>query len=315
MGEFQLIEWIRQHAGGDHSGVELGIGDDAAILSLPAECELAVTADTLNAGVHFDADTPPENVGHKALAVNLSDLAAMGAVPRWVLLSLSMPGQDRAWFEGFINGFLGLAKEFGVALVGGDTCSGELSISVTALGQVQAGQALTRSGASPGDLIAVSGQLGNAALALKRMLDGADPGAAGLLALQKPLPRIALGASLVGKATACIDISDGLLADLGHITESSACGAEVDLSRLPGSHDLQQCDAHLRWNLQLAGGDDYELCFSIPPRLLRQLSHWSTELNLELTIIGKMVGGTGVRCIGAEGAEYIPEQAGYEHFQ
>ncbi len=315
MGEFQLIEWVRQQAGRGHPGVILGIGDDAAVLSLSAGCELVVSTDTLNAGVHFDPQTPPACLGHKALAVNLSDLAAMGAVPRWVLLSISMPEHDQAWFEGFIDGFLNLAKEFGVALVGGDTCSGGLSITVTAMGEVQAGQALSRNGAVPGDLIVASGRLGDAALALRRLLKGADPGKAGLLALQQPLPRIALGASLVGKATACIDISDGLLADLGHMVESSACGAEIELSELPTACDLQQCDSETRWNLQLGGGDDYELCFSLPSRLQSELPSWSAELGLELTVIGRMLEGDGVRCIEPGGADYSLGQTGYEHFK
>jgi thiamine-monophosphate kinase len=254
-------------------------------------------------------------LGHKALAVSLSDLAAMGAEPCWVLLSISLPGIDQAWLDGFFDGFLKLASEHSVTLVGGDTCSGELSIGVTTMGQVQQGQALTRSGARIGDLVVVSGRLGDAALALSRMHEGQHVGKSGLLALHRPVPRIALGTSLIGKATSCIDISDGLLADLGHVTEASGCGAVVQLAKLPASRELMGCEPEHRWKLQLCGGDDYELCFSIAPNHTHWLRKVSEKLAIELTVVGEIVERHGIRCIDDRGLEFNPDRAGYEHFQ
>jgi thiamine-monophosphate kinase len=315
MGEFQLIDWIKQRVGIGGAGVLMGIGDDAAVLDLPPGSELVITTDTLNAGVHFDPESNPTGIGHKALAVNLSDLAAMGATPRWVLLSISLPAMDPPWIEAFVDAFLGLASASGVSLVGGDTCRGPLSVSVTALGTVQRGQALLRGSARPGDLIVVSGSLGSAALALGEIQRGEIPGDNGLSALHQPVPRIALGSSLVGKATSCIDISDGLLADLGHLVTASACGAEIMLEQLPAGSDLQQRDPELRWKLQLSGGDDYELCFSVPAGEEEQLLRLSLALDLELTVIGKMVKGSGIRCLKPDGTEFDMENAGYEHFK
>jgi thiamine-monophosphate kinase len=264
MGEFDIIRLISDAAGPGGSGVNLGIGDDAAVLEIPGDRELVVTADTLNAGVHFLADAYAGDIGHKALAVNLSDLAAMGAEPRWALLSLSMPEIDASFAADLVAGFLSLARCHGVSLVGGDTCSGPLSVTVTAMGLVEPGNALTRSGARPGDLIVVSGTPGMAALALEQVQEGANPDAEASAALLRPIPRVALGRAFVGKATACIDISDGLLADLGHIAEASQCGAVIELGRLPCGGALAACHDDQRWRLQLTGGDDYELCFTLP---------------------------------------------------
>ncbi len=314
MGEFDLIEWIRQRAGED-SHVELGIGDDAAVLNLPVGQQLVITVDTLNAGIHFARDAPADGIGYKALAVSLSDLAAMGATPRWALLSLSLPVIEPDWIEAFIQGFLSLAMESGVALIGGDTCTGELAINVTAIGVVEAGKAISRKGASPGDLVVVSGQLGDAALAQAMMSGGQSPGKSLLLALHKPVPRIALGTSLVGKATSCIDISDGLLADLGHVVMASACGAVIDTGSLPAGPELLRCETQRRWQLQLTGGDDYELCFSIAPAETAALEQISAQLGLELSVIGRMVEGDGVRCVTPDGEEFEMDVAGYQHFK
>ncbi len=313
-GEFDVVEWIRQQAGED-ANVALGIGDDAAILKLPPGRELVITTDTLNAGIHFAHNAPADTVGHKSLAVCLSDLAAMGATPRWVLLSLSLPSMEPAWIESFIKGFLSLSKEFGVTLIGGDTCSGELAINVTALGLVEPGKALTRKGACPGDLVVVSGRLGDAALALARMSDGESPAESGLQALHKPMPRIALGTSLVEKATSCIDISDGLLADLGHVVLASACGAVIDVENLPAGPELLSCESEHRWHLQLTGGDDYELCFSIAPGRTAVLEQLSAELGLALSVIGRMVEGEGVTCVKPDGQVLELDLAGYQHFK
>lgn len=314
-GEFELIDHIRQMAADAHEGVVLGIGDDGAVLRPLAGHDLVATADTLNAGVHFTAETSAADIGHKALAVNLSDLAAMGATPRWALLSVSLSAEDSAWLNGFVGGFLSLAGDFGLALVGGDTCAGDLSLAVTALGEVPAGKALTRGGAKPGDLVVVSGCLGDAALALADRSAGTIPGEFQSLALDRPIPRVALGVSLIGKATSCIDISDGLLADLGHIAKASGCGSEIELSLLPTSESLSQREDRQRWNLQLAGGDDYELCFTISPGLEDQLTAMSERLDVPLTVIGKMVEASGVRCMAPDGGVFQPTRSGYEHFK
>jgi len=315
VGEFELIERIRRRAAASRSGVVLGIGDDAAVLSPAPGHQLVATTDTLNRGIHFDAATPPACLGHKALAVNLSDLAAMGATPRWALLSLSLPAEDPTWLDAFVGGFIGLAGEFGVVLVGGDTCAGELSVTVTALGEVAAGRALTRSGAAPGDLVAVSGLLGEAALALAERKAGRKAGAAQGRALDCPVPRVALGASLIGKATSCIDISDGLLADLGHVAEASGCGAEIELASLPASDALARLEPSRRWLLQLTGGDDYELCFTVSPHARDELAALSAATGLTLTVVGRMTSGTGIVCREPGGGDYAVPSAGYEHFR
>jgi thiamine-monophosphate kinase len=325
MSEFGLIEIIRQRASSTANGysttdkagdgVRLGIGDDAALVEVPFGHELVVTTDTLNSGIHFDPEVSAADIGHKALAVNLSDLAAMGASPRWVLLSISMPDLDQQWLEEFVDGFFSLADEAGVILVGGDTCSGGLSISVTAMGLVPGGQAITRAGGRPDDLVVVSGSIGDAALALLETQKGGHVHATGLIALHRPLPRIALGSSLVGKASACIDISDGLLADLGHVAKASGCAAIIELDRLPTAAALRGLNPEERWKLQLAGGDDYELCFTIPPGTRPDLPGMASELEIDLTVVGKLTQGDGIRCLAADGSEFEMQSAGYEHFK
>ena len=292
MSEFRIIDWIRQRAGVGGAGIKLGIGDDAAVLEVELGHELVVSSDMLISGVHFHEDVPPEKLGHKSLAVNLSDLAAMGAKPRWVLLSISSGNKDQIWLEAFINGFLELAETTGVSLVGGDTCSGSLSISVTALGEVPQGQAIKRNGAQAGDLICVSGLLGEAALALGQLDTGKLTSDSCLEALYCPQARINLGQALRGLATSCIDISDGLLADLGHIAKASSCGAEIELDLLPASPELKACELAERWALQLSGGDDYELCFTLPAAQEAVLQRLQAELGLKLTVVGTMVEGT-----------------------
>ncbi len=315
MGEFQLIEWIRHRVCEDDSGLIIGIGDDAAVLSLPENRELVISTDTLNSGVHFLKETSPGDLGHKSLAVSLSDLAAMGATPCWALLSISIPRGDKLWLEKFIGGFLDLAGECGITLIGGDTCSGSLSITVTAMGLIDPGKALTRDGARPGDLVVVSGCLGGAAMALSALKSGNESSESCSMALHHPVPRIALGSSLVGKATSCIDISDGLLADLGHIVNASACGAVIEVASLPANAGLNECEQVHRWTMLLSGGEDYELCFSIAADQMHTLEILKQELGLELTVIGRMVEGSGVRCIKPDGDLFETDCTGYEHFK
>jgi thiamine-monophosphate kinase len=312
--EFELVRLIQEAAGPGGSGVRCGIGDDAAVLAIPPGKELVVTTDTLHEGVHFPADTAPADIGFKSLAVNLSDLAAMGAEPRWVLLSLSIPEGDAAWVGAFIQGFLELAATSGVRLVGGDTCAGPLTVGVTAMGLVDPGQILTRGGAHAGDLVVVSGVPGMAGLALRQLLAGGASDPEWARTLTRPVPRIALGAALVGKATACIDISDGLLADLGHITVASRCGADLELDRLPVRGPLSGMADADRWRIQLASGDDYELCFTLPPDQVQSISELAADSGTELTVIGCISDRPGVRCRTPTGGIFDAGPAGHEHF-
>jgi thiamine-monophosphate kinase len=309
MAEFDLIARIRQRVA-PRQDVVLGIGDDGALLAPPPGMQLVVTMDTLNVGVHFPADTAPADIGWKALAVNLSDLAAMGAQPAWCTLSLSLPQADAAFVDGFCDGFLALAAQHGVALVGGDTTRGSLSVSITAHGFVAAGEALRRDGARVGDEVWVSGTLGDAAGALRQWQAG-EPMAPALRArLERPTPRVELGRALCGLASACIDVSDGLLADLAHVCRASGVGAEIDLDALPASAALRAAfDAGERRILQATGGDDYELCFTVPRARRDAVAALAEALALPLTRIGRIVDGHGVACDGLGAVA-----PGYQHF-
>lgn len=278
LGEFELIDRFFRDCGATRTDVVLGIGDDGALLRPPSGADLVAVSDTLVEGVHFPAGSPAESIGHRALAVNLSDIAAMGATPRWVLLSLTLPRVEEAWLAGFARGFGALARAHGVALVGGDTTRGPMTIGVQVLGTVPAGEGLRRSGGRPGDALFVTGTPGDAAagLALIMAADGSaaglrsDASADALEALRRrflfPTPRIGEGESLRGLASACIDISDGLVGDLGKLAAASGCSAVLDLDALPRSAALAAGftpEAALR--SMLDGGDDYELLLAVPP--------------------------------------------------
>lgn len=319
--EFDLITRIRARAT-VRDDVVLGIGDDAALLVVPAGQQLVVAMDTLNAGVHFPEDTAPADIGWKALAVNLSDLAAMGAEPAWCTLSLSMPKADVAFVDGFLDGFLALARQHDVALVGGDTTRGPVSICVTVHGFVGADTALRRDAARIGDDIWVSGTLGDAAGGLVQWAKRgqvhfsakSEPDPFLLARLNRPTPRIALGRALRGIASACIDVSDGLLADLGHLCDASEVGAQVNIDALPTSEGLRAAfDRQMRQGLQATGGDDYELCFTAPPEARVAVDSAARELELELVRIGIIVATPGVATRTAEGAWSAPA-AGWVHF-
>lgn len=286
-------------------GVVLGIGDDAAILRLPPDQDLVVSVDTLVAGVHFPPAMAPEHIGHRALAVNLSDLAAMGAKPLWFTLALTLPEADEVWLEGFSRGLAALAQRFAIALVGGDTTRGPLSITVQVHGSVARGMALRRDGAQPGDDVHVSGVPGSAALGLQRVLAG--HGAEDELArvFLYPEPRIALGLRLCGIASAAIDVSDGLFADAGHIATRSGVRIVLASERLPlcaGSETQTALD------LCLAGGDDYELCFTASPVQRGTITGIASALGLRCTRIGAVLQGEGVECDGHDAVH------GYQHF-
>ena len=311
-GEFDLIARIRARVA-TRADVVLGIGDDAALLAPPPGRQLVVTADTLNDGVHFPRGTSPADVDWKALAVNLSDLASMGAEPAWCTLSLSLPQSDPAWIEGFLDGFLDLAGQHDIALVGGDTTRGPLSIAVTAMGLVEPGRALRRDGARVGDEVWVTGTLGDAAGGLA-LLDR-EPVPALRARLDRPTPRVAAGRALAGIATACVDVSDGLLADLGHVCARSHVAAHLDVDALPASAALREAFGEAdRIALQASGGDDYELCFTAPADASADIDAVSARLGLQITRIGRIVAGEGVHPVDAKSQPWSSPRRGYDHF-
>ena len=267
LSEFELIRTYFQQAGAVRDDVHLGVGDDCALLQVPDDKQLAVSIDTLVSGVHFFPDVDPKALGHKALAVNLSDLAAMGAEPAWVTLALALPESDEQWLGAFSEGFSNLARVHNVQLVGGDTTRGPLTITVQVHGFVSPGKAMRRDAAREGDQIYVTGPLGDAGLALKQMRDGHVSERLAELRqhLELPVPRLAEGQAAAGLAQACIDISDGLVSDLGHICEKSGVGARLQLKNLPLSPEVaSHVSATGGWHIPLASGDDYELCLTVP---------------------------------------------------
>ncbi len=315
LGEFALIRRYFTGPANPRTDTRLGIGDDCALLRPPDRMELAVTVDTLVAGVHFLPEVDPHSLGHKALAVNLSDLAAMGAAPAWCTLALTLPAADEAWCMAFSQGFFALANRYDMQLVGGDTTRGPLAITLQAIGLVPQGQALQRKGAAAGDLVYVSGPLGGAGLGL-RIRQGrttpADPLA--LEALERPEPRVELGQQLRGLASACIDISDGLAADLGHLLAASQVGARLDYSQLP----LLDCvRRYLETTgdvaLPLTAGDDYELCFSVPRKHAATVDALLNRLGLQGAAIGVIDATPGLRIYRHDQPLPLATQ-GYEHF-
>jgi thiamine-monophosphate kinase len=286
-----------------------GVGDDCARVRVAEGMELAITTDLLVEGRHFLPGADARKLGHKALSVNLSDLAAAGAEPRWATLALSLPSADEAWLGRFSEGFFALADGHGVDLVGGDTTRGPLAIDITAFGEVPAGEALSRAGAQPRDDIWVSGELGGAALALVHPeLEGPAR------RLHEPQPRVALGRHLRGLARAAIDVSDGLAGDLGHILERSGKGAVLDYDRIPRDAAFKKiADARLEAQCVLSGGDDYELLFTAPQSRRVELEALARELALPLSRIGEITSGTGLTVLD-RGKKPMPYKRGFDHF-
>jgi thiamine-monophosphate kinase len=316
MSEFDLIRRHLTGLGRRRTDVLVDVGDDCALLQVPAGRELAATTDTLVSGVHFFPDCDPEALGWKSLAVNLSDLAAVGADAAWVTLALTLPDADEAWLSAFAGGFADLAESAGVRLVGGDLTRGPLSITVQAHGLVPAGKALRRGGARPGDLICVSGTLGDAGLALRQMTSGGAVDASMRRRLERPTPRLRLGAALRDVASSAIDLSDGLLSDLGHILAASDAGAEIERERLPLSGTLSAAlIEESDWRLPLASGDDYELCFTLPPALEARLPALAEAGACDLAVIGSIVPAPGLRVLRPDGSEWTPDGRGFDHFQ
>lgn len=317
LSEFDLIHRYFRDLTPARDDVLLGVGDDCALLQVPEGRTLAVTIDTLVEGRHFAPGVDPADLGHKALAVNLSDLAAMGADPAWVTLALTLPRADEPWLESFARGFGALALEHGVALVGGDTTRGPLSVTVQAHGFVVPGQALRRGGARPGDLVYATGSLGDAGLALL-VEQGlyTRPQHLGLLRdrLARPAPRVGAGRALRGLATAAIDISDGLASDLGHILDASGCGATLRLERLPLSPAVREyVEETGDWNLALSAGDDYELCITVLEARQGEVETIAQALDCGLTWIGSVDRAPGLRCLREDGTT-VDAAAGYDHF-
>lgn len=317
MGEFELIRRYFASAACAAGGeaVALGIGDDCALLAPKAGEQLAISTDTLVVGVHFPAVCDPFLLGQRALAVSASDLAAMGAAPIGFTLALTLPEADPAWLEGFARGLNQKAQECGLALIGGDTTRGPLAMTVTVFGGVPAGQALTRAGARPGDLLCVGGPLGEAGGALPLVLGEmtAEPSIAEPLLARywSPQPQLDFGQALRGKASAALDISDGLLADCGHIARASGVALIVEADRLPPSPALDALlGAERALQLKLGAGDDYVLAFTLPAEHLPALmANWPA-----LRVVGRVEAGSGVRVLDGSGADITPRQGGYLHF-
>lgn len=328
-GEFQLIE---RHFSGwpiDKAQIKLGVGDDCALLNLGAEEELAVSVDTMVAGVHFLPHTPPAIVGYRALAVSISDLAAMGASPFAFTLALTLPKNDDVWLAEFSRGLFHAASLFGISLIGGDTTRGPLSISIQVMGRGVSGCAVTRASAKPGDEVFVSGYLGGAgvglaqakqhpdlrSLSLRELINNADCPLSRFLV---PSPRLALGECLAGQASSCIDISDGLVGDLGHILAASECSASIRLDRLPVSQEVRDFAGDDWWRHALSFGDDYELCFTASPEQWLSLSESSRfkAISSEIPIskVGVITEGSGLKLLDDSGVELELVSGAFSHF-
>lgn len=319
ISEFELVDRYFRRGGARRNDVVIGIGDDGAVLRPRPDHELVLVTDTIVAGVHFPETVTAGDVGYRALAVNLSDLAAMGAEPAWCSLALTLPQADEAWLQGFADGLLELAERFDMQLVGGDTTRGPLTVTVTAHGWVPAGQALRRAGAGAGDGVYVSGSLGDAAAGLRLIMGETVSDADARSALTRrfllPEPRVALGQFLRGIASSAIDVSDGLAADLRHVLEASGRGAEVHLDRLPISPSLRACEpGDAAIERALGGGDDYELCFTVPPGRESALGVWLAEDRPPLTRIGTILECQGLRLVDAGGMVVDRHISGYTHF-
>ena len=316
--EFEVIqEYFQRDTASD--GLALGIGDDAAIVNIPPGMQLVVTTDTLVEGVHFLAVDSAEDIGYKSLAVNLSDLAAMGATPKWFTLSLSIPTVNKTWLASFVKGLFSLADEHAVSLIGGDTTKGPLNICIQALGAVPIGEAISRSGAVAGDDIFVTGTLGDAALGLLSLQDnvGLVSGAAHACQarLRRPTPRVEVGLALQNKAHAMIDCSDGLAADLGHLLSASDKTAEIWLEKIPMSQAVDAWVAvNNQWEIPLAGGDDYELIFTSPIEKRGAIESLSMALACPVSRIGEISDSGATRYYLPDGQVLDLTNKGYSHF-
>jgi thiamine-monophosphate kinase len=309
MNEFELIQNYFNWPLSD-PGIELGIGDDAAIFNLDSGYQLVTTTDTLSEGVHFFKNDSPEDIAYKSLAVNLSDIAAMGATAKCFTLALTLPKLDEIWLKQFSQSLKQTSKKYNVSLIGGDTTRGPLNITITMMGVVEKSKAIKRSGARNGDNIYVSGEIGDAALCLKKINAGERPHKAELIKLNRPIPRIELGSALKGIANSCIDISDGLEQDLSHIIKASKVGAMVDIQELPLSQSMiKYIENNNDWALPLCGGDDYELCFTAPENFNSEIINIAEFCKIKITKIGVINDSKDLKIKGYDG-----QGQSYQHF-
>jgi thiamine-monophosphate kinase len=309
MNEFELIQNYFNWPLSD-PGIELGIGDDAAIFNLDSGYQLVTTTDTLSEGVHFFKNDSPEDIAYKSLAVNLSDIAAMGATAKCFTLALTLPKLDEIWLKQFSQSLKQTSKKYNVSLIGGDTTRGPLNITITMMGVVEKSKAIKRSGARNGDNIYVSGEIGDAALCLKKINAGERPHKAELIKLNRPIPRIELGSALKGIANSCIDISDGLEQDLSHIIKASKVGAMVDIQELPLSQSMiKYIESNDDWALPLCGGDDYELCFTAPENFYSEIINIAEFCKIKITKIGVINDSKDLKIKGYDG-----QGQSYKHF-
>ncbi len=309
MNEFELIQNYFNWPLSD-PGIELGIGDDAAIFNLDSGYQLVTTTDTLSEGVHFFKNDSPEDIAYKSLAVNLSDIAAMGATAKCFTLALTLPKLDEIWLKQFSQSLKQTSKKYNVSLIGGDTTRGPLNITITMMGVVETSKAIKRSGARNGDNIYVSGEIGDAALCLKKINAGERPHKAELIKLNRPIPRIELGSALKGIANSCIDISDGLEQDLSHIIKASKVGAMVDIQELPLSQSMiKYIESNDDWALPLCGGDDYELCFTAPENFNSEIINIAEFCKIKITKIGVINDSKDLKIKGYDG-----QGQSYKHF-
>ncbi|MCF1427545.1 MAG: thiamine-phosphate kinase [Shewanella sp.] len=318
MKEFQLIEHFFSGRGPLRRDVLLGIGDDCALVQPAANKSLAISVDTLVEGVHFLVDMPAEALGYKALAVNLSDLASMGAEPAWMTLALTLPQADEPWLRRFSEGLLEAADYYGIALIGGDTTRGPKSITITVNGQLPEGKALTRSGAKAGDWIYVTGTLGDSALGLQLLQGKRDARTEHRNFLigrhYRPTPRVLAGQYLRGLASSAIDLSDGLVSDIGHVLKASGVGAVIKVENLPLSQAM--CDTvapETAFSLALTGGEDYELLFTVPEAQKGALETSLSQSGVKFVRIGQVCAGSQLKLL-RDGEPFIPEYLGFEHF-
>ena len=309
MNEFDLIQSYFNWEITDPS-IELGVGDDAALFTLNPGHQLVTSTDTLVEGIHFFKDASPRDIAYKSLAVNLSDIAAMGATAKCYTLSLTIPELDKEWLKDFSSSLKESSKLFNVHLIGGDTTKGPLNISITMMGSIEINNSIKRSGAKDGDDIYVSGELGSAALCLKKIKKGEIPLESDLNSLNRPIPHLELGSALKNLASSCIDVSDGLEQDLSHILKSSGVGAIIDTQELPLSDSVMHYVKDKNdWSLPLCGGDDYELCFTAGKSKRDKISAISESLGTRVTRIGEIISQKKLEVIG-----YTGPRNSYQHF-
>ena len=309
MNEFELIQNYFNWPLSD-STIELGIGDDAAIFDLDSGYQLVTTTDTLSEGVHFFKDTSPEDIAYKSLAVNLSDIAAMGATAKYFTLAITLPKLDETWLEHFSKSLKEASKKYNVSLIGGDTTRGALNITITMMGVVEKSKAIKRSGAMSGDNIYLSGEIGDAALCLKKINEGEKPHKAEMIRLNKPIPRLELGIAIKGIASSCVDISDGLEQDLSHIIKASRVGAMIDVQKLPLSQSMANYIVdNDDWSLAVCGGDDYELCFTASESLNSEIMKIAEICKIRVTKIGVINDSKKLKIKGYDG-----QGKSYQHF-